>query len=209
MILDTVAIVGVGLLGGSVGAALRERRLAKTLIGIGRSAETLAEAKTLGIVDHTTDDLESGVRTANLVVVATPVDTIADLVERIKAATSAGTLITDCGSTKASIVKRCTAKNNSGPRFVGSHPLAGGEKTGPGRPGRFVRRSHRGRHARQRPNARRRSGPSDRRTLGGVGCERLFYDAGRTRQDRRRHQPFAARRGRRALRGCMIRPIGR
>jgi prephenate dehydrogenase len=129
---DTVAILGVGLLGGSVGAALRERKLAKRIVGIGRNLETLATAKALGLATETTTDIAQGVRTANLVVVATPVDMVIDHVRLVREHCSAATLITDCGSTKREIVKHCTGKSNQQSAiFVGSHPLAGGEKSGP------------------------------------------------------------------------------
>lgn len=129
---DTVAILGVGLLGGSVGAALRDRKLAKRIIGIGRNEETLATAKSLGLVTETTTDIAEGVRTANLVVVATPVDKVVEHVQQVRQHCSAATLITDCGSTKRDIVRLCTGKaQQESAIFVGSHPLAGGEKSGP------------------------------------------------------------------------------
>lgn len=129
---DTVAILGVGLLGGSVGAALGERKLAKRIVGIGRSQETLETALGLKLVTEITTDVAEGVRTANLVVIATPVDKVVEHVENVRQHCSAVTLITDCGSTKREIVKACTGKaNQKSAIFVGSHPLAGGEKSGP------------------------------------------------------------------------------
>ena len=75
---NTVAIVGVGLLGGSVGLALRERRLVKRVVGIGRRPASLKQAKQRGAIDSTTTDLARGVKEAELVVVCTPVEQIVE-----------------------------------------------------------------------------------------------------------------------------------
>ena len=129
----SVAIVGVGLIGGSIGLALRERQLASEVIGIGRREKGLDAAQRLGAVDRTTTVLAEGVRDADVVVVMTPVDTIADFVLQAAAACGNPALITDGGSTKASIVAAVEAElttRRDGPRFVGSHPLAGDHRAG-------------------------------------------------------------------------------
>lgn len=128
----TVAIVGVGLIGGSIGLALQARRLARRVIGVGRSAESLAAARKAKAVTETAVDLAAAVAEADLVMVATDVGTIAPLLDRIDEAVRPGTLITDAGSTKASIVaawekRRLTRRG----RFVGGHPIAGSHKSGP------------------------------------------------------------------------------
>jgi prephenate dehydrogenase len=128
----TVAIVGVGLIGGSIGLALQARRLSGRVIGVGRSAESLAAARRAKVVTDTSLDLAAAVAEADLVVVATDVGTIAPLLDRIDEAVRPGTLITDAGSTKASIVaaweKRRRTRRG---RFVGGHPIAGSHKSGP------------------------------------------------------------------------------
>jgi prephenate dehydrogenase len=128
----TVAIVGVGLIGGSIGLALQARRLAGRVIGVGRSAESLAAARRAKVVTETALDLDAAVSEADLVVVATDVGTITPLLDRIDEAVRPGTLITDAGSTKASIVaaweKRRRTRRG---RFVGGHPIAGSHKSGP------------------------------------------------------------------------------
>ena len=128
----TVAIVGVGLIGGSIGLALQARRLAGRVIGIGRSAASLAAARRAKVVTETAVDLAAAAAEADLVVVATDVGTITTLLDRIDEAVRPGTLITDAGSTKASIVaaweKRRRTRRG---RFVGSHPIAGSHKSGP------------------------------------------------------------------------------
>jgi prephenate dehydrogenase len=130
---ERVAIVGVGLIGGSIGLALRKRGLAREVVGIGRNEVNLARAQQLGAIDRYDTKLAEGVAEANLVVVCTPVDTIADFVRQICAACRADTLITDAGSTKEAIVVAVEAQQTgrtNGPHFVGSHPLAGDHRTG-------------------------------------------------------------------------------
>jgi prephenate dehydrogenase len=131
---DTVAIVGVGLIGGSIGLALRERRLAQKIIGIGRRQTSLDAARRVGAIDNGVTSLANGVADAQLVIIATPVDTIAERVIQVAAICPATSLITDVGSTKQTIVAAVDAGlagRRSGPRFVGSHPLAGDHRTGP------------------------------------------------------------------------------
>ena len=128
---DTVAIVGVGLIGGSIGLALRERKLARQVVGIGRRAASLRTAKRIGAVNATTLDLAKGAAEADLVVVCTPVGRIVDDVLTAATASKAGCLITDAGSTKAEIVSALEGRLNGQAHFVGSHPLAGSEKNGP------------------------------------------------------------------------------
>jgi prephenate dehydrogenase len=132
---DTVAIIGVGLLGGSIGLALRERNLADVVVGIGRRAASLRTAKRRGAVTQTTTDLKAGVAQAELVVVCTPVDQIAEHARQAAWNGPEGVWVTDVGSTKEAIVHsldQALAKHNPRhARFVGSHPMAGSEKHGP------------------------------------------------------------------------------
>lgn len=134
---DTVAIVGVGLIGGSLGLALRQRKLARRVIGVGRRQSSLVAALDVGAVDATTTDLAEGVREASAVVVCTPVSRIAEDIVRAAAAAPPGTLLTDAGSVKQSVVvgvAELARQQSLSPdklRFVGSHPLAGSEKSGP------------------------------------------------------------------------------
>jgi prephenate dehydrogenase len=129
--LDNVAIVGVGLIGGSIGLALRQRGLAKSVIGIGRRQVTLRIARRIGAVTHTTIDLAKGVAEANLVVVCTSVGQIAEHVRKAALHCPEGTLITDAGSAKQTIVYALDEGLPRGCRFLGGHPIAGSEKSGP------------------------------------------------------------------------------
>jgi prephenate dehydrogenase len=133
---ERVAIVGVGLIGGSIGLDLLRRGLAKDVVGIGRREASLRTARRVGAISTGTCDLERGVAEADLVVVCTPVGRIVEDVRRAAAACQPGTLLTDAGSTKEAIVAELDAAQSNGGfpkdvRFVGSHPLAGSEKNGP------------------------------------------------------------------------------
>ena len=130
---NTVAIVGVGLIGGSIGLALRKRKLAKRVIGIGRRRSSLTKAMALGCVSETTTSIARGVNQADLVVVCTPVEQIAQHVAQAAAHCPEGAILTDVGSVKAAIVRETEAALAGLDRdvtFVGSHPIAGGEKAG-------------------------------------------------------------------------------
>ena len=124
-----VTIVGVGLIGGSIGLALRRRRKAIEVVGIGRRAESLRKAKQVGAVVRTTTDLAKGVAGSQLIVVCTPVDAIVETVRQIAPHATPGSLITDAGSTKAEIVSALDQDLGPGARFIGSHPLAGLRET--------------------------------------------------------------------------------
>ena len=135
-----VTILGVGLMGGSIGLALRQRGLAEEIVGIGRRQASLDKALACGVISHATLDLEAGVRQADLVIICTPVAAIVDDVRRVLAATESPgvhskttrteTLVTDIGSTKSAICLQTTSTEGV-QRFVGSHPLAGDHRSGP------------------------------------------------------------------------------
>jgi prephenate dehydrogenase len=128
--LGTVAIVGVGLIGGSIGLALRARGLNGRVIGIGRDEARLDEAVALGVIDEGTTDLEAGVAAAEVVVVCTPVTRIAADVRLAAAHGPAGVLVTDAGSAKRRIVEEVEREARPRAVFVGGHPLAGSERKG-------------------------------------------------------------------------------
>ena len=127
---NTVAIIGPGLIGGSIGLALRNRGLATHVIGIGRRPASLDKAMRLGAVTSVATSIEEGATIADVVIVCTPVNEIAGHVIQAAAAAPDHALLTDAGSTKASIVAKVEAALPKGKHFIGSHPLAGGEKNG-------------------------------------------------------------------------------
>lgn len=130
MQLDSITIVGVGLLGGSIGLAVRSRQLARRVVGVGRDPERLAVAREYGAIDGHTTSLAEGVRDAQLVIFCTPVDRIAGQVIEASTHCTPETILTDVGSTKSNIVTAVQGRLPRSVYFVGSHPMAGSEKTG-------------------------------------------------------------------------------
>jgi prephenate dehydrogenase len=127
----TVTIVGVGMIGGSVGRALRTRKLATRIIGVGRTAAGLDAARKAGAITETAADVAAAVAAADLVVVAAGVAAIPEILDAVDAAARPGTLVTDAGSTKATIVAGWERRRRSRRcRFVGAHPLAGSHRRG-------------------------------------------------------------------------------
>src|SRR5262245_9984160 len=131
MKIPVLTIVGVGLIGGSIGLAAKRRGVAERVIGVGHRQASLERARALELVDGTSLDLECAVAGAQLIVFCTPVDQIADQVRSAACRCSAGTLLTDAGSTKGAIVRDVEDRLPDKVSFVGSHPLAGSEKRGP------------------------------------------------------------------------------
>jgi prephenate dehydrogenase len=131
---DRVAIVGVGLIGGSIGMSVLDRKLAREVIGIGRDATRLQTAVERQAITHFATDLAEGVAGAELVIVCSPVDLIPSIVGQVMKHCPATAIITDAGSTKQQIVAEVARleRTLTGPHatFIGSHPLAGSEKTG-------------------------------------------------------------------------------
>lgn len=129
--IQQVTVVGTGLLGGSLGLALRAHGFEGRIVGVGRRDATLEAARACGCIDEGTTDLATGVAEADLVVLAPPVGTILKLLPQLAQCLPAGAVVTDVGSTKESIVAAAEAALRRPGRFVGSHPMAGGELTGP------------------------------------------------------------------------------
>lgn len=140
---NRVGIVGVGLIGASIGLALKQRKLCKSVLGIGRRISSLDTAIQVGAVDEISLTLDDCLSEVDLLIVCTPVDLVASHVERALSFLPLRSLITDAGSTKANIVRRLEKVDGARRRFVGSHPLAGSEKSGPaaGRADLFVGRT--------------------------------------------------------------------
>lgn len=126
-----ITIVGVGLLGGSIGQAARAFRLAGEIAGYARREETIAECEKFGAADYATTDLPAAVSNSDLVILCTPLAQMRSLAERFLPALKPGAIVTDVGSVKADVVRELEALiRKAGAHFVGSHPMAGGEKTG-------------------------------------------------------------------------------
>ncbi len=125
-----VAVIGVGLIGCSLAMVLKEKGLADTVTGIGRTLENLETAKRLGAVDTITRDLAEGVRGADLVVVAVPVLKVSEILEKAAPHLEPGSIVTDVGSVKEAIIREVEPNLPDGVRFVPGHPIAGTEHSG-------------------------------------------------------------------------------
>src|SRR6185436_6970744 len=126
-----VTLVGVGLLGGSIGLALRQRRLAACVVGHVRRSSAIAECEQAGAVDQAGTDLRRAVEGADLVILCTPLSQMAALTSEMLPALERGALVTDVGSVKGSVVADLEPiVAASGAHFIGSHPMAGAEKMG-------------------------------------------------------------------------------
>lgn len=126
-----ITIVGVGLLGGSLGLAARQRKLAVEVAGYVRREASLKDCERAGAVDYATTDLLAAVSGADLVVLCTPLSQMAPLARRILPALKRGAIVTDVGSVKADVVRELgVIVTKARAHFVGSHPMAGAEKMG-------------------------------------------------------------------------------
>ncbi len=126
-----ITIVGVGLLGGSIGLAARQRRLAGEVAGFVRRAASLKDCEKAGAVDFATTNLLAAVSNADLVILCTPLAQMHSLAQQILPALKRGAIVTDVGSVKAGVVRELESIiAKAGAHFIGSHPMAGGEKMG-------------------------------------------------------------------------------
>jgi prephenate dehydrogenase len=135
MVWQRVSIVGVGLLGGSIGLRLKQAKLATEVIGIGRNPERLEAALAKGAIDsyalRDAEDWPQKLVGSDLIIVCTPVLEIVPVVEQIVEEIGTDSTITDVGSTKSEIMTRLEG-HAAELCFVGSHPIAGSEKSGVG-----------------------------------------------------------------------------
>ncbi len=128
--LRSIAIVGVGLLGGSVGLAIRAAGAPAERIGVGRRRSSITRALGVGAIDRGTLSYRSGLRDADLVVIATPIGGFKTVFRHLADHLPDGTVVTDVGSTKRCVVDWADEILPPGIRFVGSHPMAGSENAG-------------------------------------------------------------------------------
>lgn len=130
---ENVVIIGVGLLGGSLGLAMKQRGLAGRIVGIGRNRVSLEKAIACGTIDTAVldSDLAGACADADLIVVSTPVQHAVRVVEDLAQCAAKNAIATDVSSTKAEICAAAQKHWAAPRRFVGSHPMAGSEKHGP------------------------------------------------------------------------------
>ncbi|MCF6283646.1 MAG: prephenate dehydrogenase/arogenate dehydrogenase family protein [Candidatus Hydrogenedentes bacterium] len=130
-IFDRVVIVGAGLLGASLGLALQASGASRRVIGVGRRQSSLDKALAAGAVHETSLDLAQAVSDADLIVIATPASTVISTLDIVREACSAQAIVVDVASTKATICAHAAAHWDRPRRFIGCHPMAGSEKSGP------------------------------------------------------------------------------
>ncbi len=130
VLFQQMTIIGVGLIGGSLARAARERALCARFVGAGRSLGNLERAVALGVVDRYEKDHCKAVRDSDLVVVCTPVQASVRVTEAILPDMASGALLTDVGSVKAPYVRAVEGMDLGEARFLAAHPVAGAEKSG-------------------------------------------------------------------------------
>lgn len=124
-----ITIIGVGLIGGSLGLALKEKHLNFKIVGIDKQ-EIIEKAIARGAIDEGTVNLEEGIKEADIIIIATPVKTILNILTQINPFLKKGCLVTDTGSTKKQIVQKANKILSKDIFFIGGHPMAGSEECG-------------------------------------------------------------------------------
>lgn len=131
VIYDRVALIGLGLIAGSMSLAMRRDGLAKEVVGYARSAETRATAREIGLVDRVCDSLAEAVKDADLVVLAVPVGAMGAVAEEMAPFLKPGATVSDVGSVKGAVIAAVGPLIPEGVNFIPAHPLAGTEHSGP------------------------------------------------------------------------------
>ncbi|MEJ2465707.1 MAG: prephenate dehydrogenase/arogenate dehydrogenase family protein [Candidatus Thiodiazotropha sp.] len=129
--IEKLAIIGVGLIGGSVALALREAGVVREVVGCGRSEANLIQAQELGILDHYTHDVAEAVQGADMVLLAVPLGAMRETLTAMRDHLKPDAVVTDAGSVKGSVVDDLRAVFGEVPDyFVPGHPIAGTERSG-------------------------------------------------------------------------------
>ncbi|MGI9373106.1 MAG: prephenate/arogenate dehydrogenase family protein [Hyphomicrobiales bacterium] len=128
---NRVALIGLGLIGSSLGYAMKRANLAGTITGASRTAETRKAAKDLGFVDEIYETNKEAVHDADLVIVCVPVGICGAVTEEIAPALKPGSILTDVASTKVSVVRDMLPHVPDGVHLIPGHPVAGSERSGP------------------------------------------------------------------------------
>ena len=126
---NKITIIGVGLIGGSLALALKKKKPNSKIIGIDKQ-EIIEKAIARGAINEGTVNLEEGIKEADIIIIATPVKTILDILTQINPFLKKGCIVTDTGSTKRQIVEKANEVLSKDIFFIGGHPMAGSEKYG-------------------------------------------------------------------------------
>jgi prephenate dehydrogenase len=128
---QSISLIGAGLLGGSLALAIKRRQLAARVMACVRREATLAACRELELADMVTQDLQEAVQGSELVILCTPLSQMAGLTGQMRPFLQHGAILTDVGSVKGTVVRELEPlARQAGADFVGSHPMAGSEKTG-------------------------------------------------------------------------------
>ncbi|UJS18326.1 MAG: prephenate dehydrogenase [Candidatus Jettenia sp.] len=130
MYFETICIIGPGLIGGSIGLALKKRNLARTIIGVSQRASSLEKALKMNAIDIGVSCIDKAVKDADIVILATSVNQIIKTAKEVIQLMKSNAILTDVGSTKNCIVEQITQNMRSDVAFIGAHPIAGSEKKG-------------------------------------------------------------------------------
>lgn len=128
---DRVALIGVGLIGSSISLACRRAGLAKSIVGSSRTKETLQTALKLKLIEQGFHSANEAVKDADLVILCVPVGLCGGIAKEIAPVLKQGAILTDVGSVKGTIVKEVAPHIPKGIHFIGGHPIAGTEQSGP------------------------------------------------------------------------------
>ncbi|MCM8855236.1 MAG: prephenate dehydrogenase/arogenate dehydrogenase family protein [Candidatus Thiodiazotropha sp.] len=129
--IEKLAIIGVGLIGGSVAMALKEEGVVKEVVGCGRGKANLEKAQARGVIDHFTHDVGEAVKGADMVLLAVPLGAMRDTLHAMRGELADNAVVTDAGSVKSSVVDDVKAVFQKMPDFfVPGHPIAGTERSG-------------------------------------------------------------------------------
>jgi cyclohexadieny/prephenate dehydrogenase len=128
---DKIALIGIGLVGGSIALEARKRGLARKIVAATRSAETAAAANRLKLADHCGTDIAASVEDADLVIVCTPVGACGAIARTIAPRLKPGCIVSDVGSVKQTVIADMAPHIPQGVHFVPAHPVAGTENSGP------------------------------------------------------------------------------
>ena len=155
-----ITIIGVGLIGGSIGLAVKKKGLASRVVGVTAHKSSLKKARRRGAIDAGILNVKNSVLGSDMVILATPVDKILDVLKKVKPCLKKGCIVIDVGSIKGSIVQKAEEIIGSKGYFVGTHPMAGSEQRGVDKANRDLFRNA--------PCILTRTGKTDRKALKAV-----------------------------------------